>query len=77
MLAFDTATQLYIKVYQPLLLGAAYKERLVSQQCLQEGAAPCTAYVSPFGFVRPTQLHYQHLVAIMTKSICIMGPGEH
>lgn len=49
MVAFDTPMQLYVKVCQPLLLGAAYKEGLVSQQCLQEGAAhaqpvsPCLA----------------------------------
>lgn len=68
MVVFDTPMQLYVKVCQPLLLGAAYKEGLVSQQCLQEGAAPCTACVSLFGFVGPTQLHYHHLLPIMTKS---------
>lgn len=60
--------QLYVKACQPVLLGAAYKENLVSQQCPQEGAAPHTAFVSLFGFVGPTQFHYQHLLAIMTKS---------
>lgn len=56
MVAFDTPMQLYVKVCQPFLLGAAYKEGLVSQQCLQEGAAPCIACVCP--------MHSQHSFTI-------------